>query len=438
MEPVRDRFVLQEEEARRLASEFGHPLYVVDEAFFRARIRRYRTAFATAAKDWELTYASKANSCLAILAIAAQEGCRIDCASEGELKAAILAGVPPSRIHLHGCCKSEAEIRFAIIQSVSQIVVDNKEELELLASLGLTLPDLLLRIAPGVDPKTNVKMATGQADTKFGFCMADGAAERAALFCIEHGLPLVGFHCHVGSQLMEPSAQLKGARALARFAVRLHAECGLKVRVINAGGGMGVPYKEEDTPLAIEDYCRLLVQGIEEELTGSGISPQIVQEPGRSLIAPAGLTLYEVGAVKKAVFEGGERTYACVHGGLADNPRPALYGAHYPLVHVSCDGRKTLETGTFTVSGRHCETDLLFADVSLPRDLKKGDLIQVLCTGAYNSAMASQYNRYPRPATLLKRLDGSYQVVQAADTWLEMFARERLPSDLSHPLDTLN
>lgn len=421
-----------------LVSEFGHPLYVVDEASFRGRIRRYRAAFAAAAEDWELTYASKANSCLAVLAIAAQEGCRIDCASEGELKAAILAGVPPSRIHLHGCCKSEEEIRFAIRQGVSQIVVDNREELELLASCGLPLPDLLLRIAPGVDPKTNFKMSTGQADTKFGFCMADGAAEAAALFCIERGLPLIGFHCHVGSQLMEPTAQLKGARALARFAVRLKAERGLEVRVINAGGGMGVPYKEDDSPLAIDDYCRLLVEGIKEELAGSGLVPQIVQEPGRSLIAPAGLTLYQVGVVKKAVFEGGERIYACVHGGLADNPRPALYGAQYPLVHVSGDGRETEATGTFTVSGRHCETDLLFADVTLPRDLKRGDLIQVLCTGAYNSAMASQYNRYPRPATVLKRLDGSYEVVQAADTWLEMFAREHLPVSLNPYPDTQN
>lgn len=426
--------MLEAEEARSLVADFGHPLYVIDEDTFRRRIRRYQAAFAAASDDWELTFASKANSALAVLAIACQEGCRIDCASEGELRAALMAGVPASRIHLHGSCKSEQEILFAISVGVSQIVVDNQDELEFLAGCGRDLPDLILRIAPGVDPKTNAKMATGQADTKFGFCMADGAAETAVIFCLEKGLPLVGFHCHVGSQLMDPTAQIVGARVIARFAARLKEAHGWEAKVINPGGGMGVPYRDEDEPLSMEEYCQRLVDGISDELKGSGLSPQLVQEPGRSLIAPCGLTLYEVGAVKRAVFEEGERIYACVHGGLADNPRPALYGASYPLVHVSGDGRDSAPNGTFTVSGRHCETDLLFPDVNLPRDLRKGDLIQVLCTGAYNSSMASQYNRYPRPAMLLRRPDGSFEVVQTADTWQEMFSREHLPEDLA-PLD---
>lgn len=430
MEPVQDRLVLQDEEARFLIKKFGHPLYVLDESIFRAGVRRYRAAFESVYSDSELTFASKANSTLALLAIAAQEGCRIDCASEGELRAALAAGVPPDRIHLHGNCKSESEIDFAVSSKVSQIVVDNREELEYLASLSRPLPDLLLRITPSVDPETNIKIRTGQGDTKFGFCLASGAADSAVDFCLEKGLPLVGLHCHVGSQLMNPEAQINGGRIIAGFASKLLKTKGWRAKVINTGGGMGVAYKPEDKPLAVEDYCRRLVDGIKQEMEDSGLTPQLVQEPGRSLVAMAGVTLYEVGVVKEVVYEGGSRTYACVHGGLADNPRPALYGSTYPLVHVAGTPREMAEDAVFTVSGRHCETDLLFADVNLPRDLQKGDLIQVLATGAYNSVMASQYNRYPRPRTVMKRLSGAWDIVQESDSWQDMFSREVMPSDL--------
>lgn len=430
MEPVQDRLVLGDEEARFLGREFGHPLYVLDEAIFRAGIRRYKAAFEAVHSNCELTFASKANSTLALLAIAAQEGCRIDCASEGELRAALAAGVPSDRIHLHGNCKSESEIDFAVSCGVSQIVVDNKEELEYLASLAGPLPKLLLRIAPSVDPETNIKIRTGQGDTKFGFCMASGSAEAAVDFCLEKGLPLIGLHCHVGSQLMNPEAQLNGGRIIARFAARMLRDKGWKAEVINSGGGMGVSYKPEDQPLSVEEYCQRLVEGISQELVGTGLDPQLVQEPGRSLVAYAGLTLYQVGVVKEVVFEGGGRTYACVHGGLADNPRPALYGSTYPLVHVPAQPRPLVDSKVFTVSGRHCETDLLFADVSFPRDLQKGDLIQVLVTGAYNAVMASQYNRYPRPRAVMQRLSGAWEVVQESDSWQDIFARENLPPDL--------
>lgn len=430
MEPVQDRLVLEDEEARFLAKEFGHPLYVLDEAIFRNGIRRYKAAFEAAWPNCELTYASKANSTLALLAIAAQEGCRIDCASEGELRAALAAGVPADRIHLHGNCKRESELDFALSCGVSQIVVDNREELEYLGSVKASLPELLLRIAPAVDPETNIKISTGQSDTKFGFCMADGAAEAAVDYCLERNLPLVGLHCHVGSQLMNPEAQINGGRILARFAARMLKEKGWKAKVLNPGGGMGVSYRPQDHPMLVEDYCQILAAGILQELEGTGLEPQLVQEPGRSLVAPAGLTLYQVGAVKRVVFEGGSRTYACVHGGLADNPRPALYGASHPVTHVAQLPRESADAAIFTVSGRHCETDLLFADVSLPGDLKKGDFLQVLLTGAYNACMASQYNRYPRPRAVMKRLSGAWEIVQESDSWEDIFARENLPSDL--------
>ncbi len=426
---------MEDDEARSLVKEFGHPLYVLDEAIFRSAIRRYKTAFESVWPSCELTFASKANSTLAVLAIAAQEGCRIDCASEGELRAAMLAGVPTRRIHLHGSCKSHSEIDFALKAGVSQIVVDNQEELEYLAGQNLPLPQLLLRLAPGVDPETNIKIATGQGDTKFGFSMSSGAAEKAVDYCLEHSLPLIGVHCHVGSQLMNPEAQINGGRILAKFAARMLRDKGWKAAVINTGGGMGVAYRPEDQPLSVEEYCSRLAGGIREELMGTDLDPQLVQEPGRSLIARAGLTLYQVGVVKEAVFEEGSRTFASVHGGLADNPRPALYGSTYPLKHVAAQPRETVEERVFTISGRHCETDLLFQDVKLPADLQKGDLIQVLVTGAYNMTMSSQYNRYPRPRAVIRRLSGTWEVVQEADSWQEIFSREYLPPDLLPSLE---
>ncbi|MFQ3586035.1 MAG: diaminopimelate decarboxylase [Fimbriimonadaceae bacterium] len=427
------RFRLTDDQAQLLADRFGTPLYVVDEAHFRARIRRYRAAFRAARPKSELTFASKANSTLALLAIAAQEGCMIDVASEGELRAALAAGVPAGRCHLHGNNKSEGELRFAIASGINQIVVDNFGEIESLVRAGAleAKTELVLRLAPGVDPKTHAKISTGQADTKFGFNIADGSAERALLRCLELGLNVVGVHCHVGSQLLDPEAQISGGELIAQFAVEMKSRHGFVSEVINVGGGLGVRYLDEDRPMDVEDYCRLVVEAVEKALDGSGLDPLLVQEPGRSLIAESGLTLYRVG-VRKTVpsREKGERTYLCVDGGLADNPRPALYGSRYAVAPTAV-GREggARELAPFTISGRHCETDRLFEDVMLPCDLREGDLLQVLCTGAYNSSMASNYNRYRRPATVLIRGSGEPVLVQRPETWEEMFAREILPED---------
>jgi diaminopimelate decarboxylase len=194
---------------------------------------------------------------------------------------------------------------------------------------------------------------------------------------------------------------------------------------------MGIRYTEDDQPMAPEDYCRMICEGIGSALEGSGLSPKLVQEPGRSIIGEAGVTLYEVGVVKTVPAAQGPRTYVSVDGGLSDNPRPALYGSPYPVEAISGDGRELGEPRAMTVSGRHCETDRLFVDKALPGDLERGDLLQVLCTGAYNSAMASNYNRFPRPATVLVRGDGRAQVVQHRETWDQVLAREALPEGLA-------
>lgn len=417
------RFVLTDDQARQLSTEFGTPLYVIGEAHLRDRIRRWRAASEAAWPGSEITFASKANSTLAVLKIAFEEGCLIDCASEGEFRAALAAGVPASRCHLHGNNKSRAEIEFAIEQKIGQIVVDSFEEIEMLQEFGQT-PDLIIRLAPGVDPVTHAKISTGQADTKFGFNIANGAAAAAVEKCLAANLPVKGFHCHVGSQLLDPEAQISGGEIIAQFAVEMHHKHGLVTEVINVGGGLGIRYTDADEPMAVEDYCAGIAEAVRKAFEGTDMTPTLVQEPGRSIIGESGVTLYSVGVVKTVPrLAKGERIYLAVDGGLSDNPRPALYGSKYTVLPIAGEGT----TKPFTISGRHCETDKLFEDVELPANLKRGDLLQVLCTGAYNSAMASNYNRYPRPATALIREDGSFLLVQRRDTWDEMIAREILP-----------
>lgn len=422
------RFRLSNERAEKLATQFGTPLYVIDEAHFRSRIRRYIQAFQSAWPGSELAFASKANSTLAVLAIAHQEGCKIDVASEGELRAALAAGVPAIDCHMHGNNKSRAEIEFALKSGIGMIVVDHFGEIELLGELLRgTSPPCVLRLAPGVDPITHKAISTGQADTKFGFSIQDGSAEKATRRCMELGLPLIGFHCHVGSQLLDPEAQRTGGKAIAEFATRMKSASGFAATYLNLGGGLGVKYVDEDEPIEVEEYCRLVCSSVRDSLAVSSLDPVLGQEPGRALVAESGVTLYRVGVVKPISLQGRTKTYVSVDGGLADNPRPSMYEARYTVEAVSPRVANTIQV---TISGRHCESDLLFEDVTLPADIAVGDILQVLCTGAYNSSMASNYNRYPRPATVLVRDNGAFALVQRADSWDEMVAREYLPEGL--------
>ncbi|MCZ7580221.1 MAG: diaminopimelate decarboxylase [Fimbriimonadaceae bacterium] len=426
------RFRLTEEQARRLATEFGTPLYVLDETSLRERIREFVVAARRAYANSQVSYASKANSTLAVLAIAHQEGCSLDVASEGEFRAALAAGVPPQACYLHGNNKSRQELSFAIEQGIGAIVIDHFGEIEMLKALASNAPhcpQLLLRLAPGVDPKTHEKIATGQADTKFGFNIADGAALRAAERTLKANLPLAGFHCHVGSQLMDSEAQTSGAELIARFAIEAKATLGFVATVLNVGGGLGVRYTDSDRPEPVDSFCQNIAAAVRATLRGSSIDPILIFEPGRSLVAESGVTLYTVGVVKTVPVSAGKtRTYVAVDGGLSDNPRPALYGAKYSVERVAPPPAGP--TRVVTVSGRHCETDRLIAEASLPEDIAPGNLVQVLTTGAYASSMASNYNRYPRPATVLVRPDGEFRTVQVRETFDSMLAREVVPDDL--------
>ncbi|HVT10888.1 MAG TPA: diaminopimelate decarboxylase [Fimbriimonadaceae bacterium] len=450
--PSDNRFRVSAAQARDLVRQFGTPLYVVDEAHFRGRIREYLGAFRAAYPRSELSFATKANSTLALIAIAHREGCSIDVASEGELRAALAAGVPASACYFHGNNKTRAELAFAIEQGIGHIVLDHFGEIEMVAELGVPAgTNVILRLAPGVDPVTHHKISTGQADTKFGFNIADGSAEQATVRCLEHGLPLYGFHCHVGSQLLDPEAQRSGGELIASFAVEMKEKHGFAAGYLNVGGGLGVRYTGDEEPMPIGEYCALVVEAVRNALGDSGLDPILGQEPGRALVSESGVTLYTVGVVKTVPAPGrGSRTYVAVDGGLSDNPRPALYGSKYEIGRVLRGTATHTEpadpldrlgnfgaslpagpgTMTVTVSGKHCETDKLFEDVELPDDTSPGDVLQVLCTGAYNSSMASNYNRYPRPATVLIREDGGFSLIQRRETWEEMLAREIVPTEL--------
>lgn len=434
------RFRLSDLEVRSLADRFSTPLYVLDERTIRSRIREYWDAFAACWPRVRLSYASKANGTLAVLAIAHKEGLWIDCASEGELRAALAADVPAERCCLHGNNKSAAELLFALDAGIGEVVADNFEELALLAThfeIGASRKrtSVLLRLAPGVLPDTHQKISTGQAETKFGFSIADGSAEVALRYCMDRGIPVHGFHCHVGSQLLDPEAQIAGGRALAYFAIEMKRNLGFEADLLNMGGGLGARYTDEER-MSVQAYCRMLVNAIAPILAEGGLSPMLAQEPGRAIVAEAGVTLYQVGVVKQA---GGTR-FVVVDGGMADNPRPALYGAKYEVVLTACHAGRSRTVPSETrepdytrtvVAGRHCESDMLFEGVRLPETVEPGDFLQVLTTGAYASSMASNYNRYPRPATLLLREDGRVEMVQRPDTYEEMMAREMLPEDLA-------
>lgn len=432
-----------------LARRFGTPLYVVDEARVRERIRAFRLALERAWSRSRLVYAAKANPARAILQIAHAEGCGIDVASEGELRAALAAGIPASACILHGNNKSRSELELAFSVRVGHIVVDNFTELNLIfeiararreretdveasempASLGShRSPALLIRVTPGIDPHTHAKISTGQEDTKFGFSIPGGVAERAVVTCLGLGLPLEGFHLHVGSQVTDPGVHRAAAEIMGAFASDIQRRHRYQARVLNLGGGFPARYLDSEETPPIEQTCRSMIEGLLSALGEAGGHPIVMLEPGRALVAEAGVTLYTVGAVKSVLLpDGRERLFVAVDGGYGDNPRPALYGARYEVIAVPQDplswpGEPVLRP--VTVVGRHCENDTLFADVMLPVGLREGDLLQVLTTGAYHASMANNYNLFPRPATVLIRPDGRAKIIQRRETHEELLARE--------------
>ena len=385
-----------------LAAEFSTPLYVVDEAELIGRMRTYRESFGD---DFDVAYASKALCVTGVLQLAAREGLWVDVASRGELRTAARARFPMERVIHHGNNKALDELAEAVELGVGRIVVDSLTELERVAELGRAAGrdvDILVRITPGVDADTHTHIATGHDEAKFGLSLAAGLAHTAIEQALKgDGVALRGLHAHVGSQLVTTASFEAAVHTLMALFADIHQRHGLWLSELNVGGGLGIAYTPYEPELSIADYASGLRATVNEAARREGVPvPRITVEPGRSIAGPAGLTLYTVGTIKDVP---GVCTFAAVDGGMSDNLRPSLYGARYEVVPA---GGRRQEDGRdrhpFNVVGKHCETgDVVAAGVWLPADLAEGDLLAVAATGAYGYAMASNYNRLPRPAMVL-------------------------------------
>ncbi|HXW76214.1 MAG TPA: diaminopimelate decarboxylase [Candidatus Eremiobacteraceae bacterium] len=397
----------------RLARDFGTPLLVIDEALLRASMRRFRAAFDRAGWRATVAYAGKALLLKAIARIACDEGLDVVVCSLGELATALDAGMPSNRYVLHGSYKTDAELDAAIERRVGTIVIDHAGEIGELGrrarSAGVTCA-VMVRINPGISAPTHQHIRTAAPESKFGFCVDDGQAiEAVRAVAREPGLKLTGVHCHVGSQIADLETFGREATVLADFALQAYHDTGIALDAIDAGGGLAISDGSVIAP-SPEAWAACIYDALERSLSGSDIPrPRLIVEPGRALIGPAGTTLYRIG-VRKRLADG--TVALIVDGGLSDNPRPALYEATYPVEIAKRRG--DAPDGRYAIFGRHCETDSLFADVALP-DPQPGDLLAVHGTGAYTYSMASNYNRFCRPAVVLAS-GGAARIIARRET----------------------
>jgi len=394
-------------DAEALAREHGTPAYVFAEDDLRARARAFTGALA-AHHDGpgQVVFASKALPCTPVLRLFAEEGLGCDAASGGELHLALHAGFAPERIYLHGNAKSRAELAMAVEAGVGTIVLDNGEDALRLAELlgGRGTQRVLLRVTPGVDADTHEAILTGQAGSKFGFAPEDA---RALIAEAPAGLEIAGLHMHLGSQLFALEPYRRAIRALSTLG---------DFGTYDLGGGLGVPYTAEDPRLDVETWVAGMVEAAHAELRSAG-PLELVLEPGRALVANAGVTLYSVESVKTGVA--GERLVA-VDGGMSDNLRPMLYGAGYEAHVVTRMGAEGVPS---SVVGKHCESgDVLVRDAELP-DPRPGDVIVTPATGAYGYALANNYNGQPRPPVVFCS-GGRSRVVVRRETYEELHGRD--------------
>jgi diaminopimelate decarboxylase len=418
-----------------LARDFGTPLYVLDEDLLVRNCRRYVQAYKRLYPEGEteIAFAGKAFLTAAMCAVAAREDMSLDVVSAGEIHTARAANYPMSRVFFHGNNKSIEELELALDLGVGRIVADNLAELDMLDALARRRSqtvDVLPRLTPGIDPHTHKLIRTGQADTKFGLNIKDGSAMKGVKAALAaSGINLKGIHCHVGSQLLDTEAHERGTAIMVAFMKEVLDETGYAVEQLNLGGGLGIRYIESHNPPSIEQFAEVVIGTVRREIQRFGLAfPRIIQEPGRSIVGEAGITLYTVGTIKEVPIteEPGSRTYLAVDGGMSDNPRPALYDAIYTpmLANKANDPADWL----VTIAGKHCETDTLIKDAVIPR-AKAGDLLAVLSTGAYNYSMSSNYNRFPTPAAVLVR-ESKAELVVRRDSLDDLIANDVIPDRL--------
>jgi len=396
-----------------LAAQYGTPLMVMDESLIRSRCREYLTAAAAfLPAGSKPLYASKAFSVKRIYEVMAEEGMGVDVVSVGELYTAKTAGFPVENAYFHGNSKTDSDIRFAMEQGIGHFVCDNMDELTAIdaeAARQGKKQKLLLRLTPGIDPHTHEKINTGRIDCKFGAAIETGQAEELLLHALSlPNIEVEGYHCHIGSQIFEPDPFCDAAIMMLQFLADMKQKHGFEAPVLNLGGGMGVPYIEADGQINYGENIRNIGLLITETCEKLGVTPPaILLEPGRSIVADAGMTLYTVTGTKDIP---GFKNYAAVDGGMSDNPRFALYQSDYTALLASRMNEKS--DFVCTVAGCCCESgDLIQEDVVLPKP-KRGDTLAILTTGAYNYSMASNYNRIPRPPVVMLTEKGSYIAVR--------------------------
>lgn len=407
-----------------LAAKHGTPAYIMDENAIRENCRRYTDAVKKYYNgNGMVLYASKAFSCLEVYRMMKDEGMGVDAVSGGEIYTALKAGFPAEKIFFHGNNKSEEELKFALSNGVGRIVVDNMTELDLLNKLAAEcgkVANILFRIKPGIDAHTHSFVMTGQIDSKFGVALETGEAEEIISYALNlENVKVKGIHCHIGSQIFELKPFEEAAAVMVNFMGDIRDKYGVELEELDLGGGFGIKYVEGDAPIEYGKYIEAVSKVVCRVAAERNLKvPFIIMEPGRSIVASCGLTVYKVGSVKNIPDV---RTYVSVDGGMGDNPRFILYGSEYDAVLV--EKPDATKCGKVTIVGKCCESgDILIEDIEMP-EIKAGDLLAVLATGAYNYSMSSNYNRIPKLPVVFVA-DGKDRVVVKRETYEDLIRND--------------
>jgi diaminopimelate decarboxylase len=424
----KDNLTFEGVKLKDIAREYKTPCIVYSEKVIRDNCQEYCNAFRNNKINYEVLYAGKAFLVKALCKILDEEGMAIDASSGGEIYTALSADFPASKIYFHGNNKSEDEIRYALKNNVGTIMIDNLCELDLVDKIAKELNkkvNIMVRIIPGVDTHTHEKIRTGQVDSKFGFPILE--LENVFSRILEkENLNYMGLHCHIGSQLLEVQYHLQAIVEMVQAIKVIEDRFKIKTRMLNLGGGLGVRYTSKDKPVSITIFITNIIEKIKQVCQEKEVAlPKILIEPGRSIVAEAGITLYRVGAIKEIP---GLKKYVIVDGGMADNPRPSLYDAEYEAVLINKITQDSTEN--VTVAGKYCESgDILIKNIELPR-VEGGDLIVFFTTGAYHYSMASNYNGIPRPPVVLVN-KGKHELIVKGETYQDIVHNHILPSWLN-------
>ena len=406
---------------RELAEQFGTPLYVYDESAMRKQLQTFTDSFRSNVLDTRVIYASKAFNCKAMIELVRAYGCGLDVVSGGELYTALKTDFDPAHIYFHGNNKTPAEIRMALDGGVGTFVIDNEmEAAELLKQIKDTETDVFLRINPGIEAHTHQYIVTAHVDSKFGISFLNEEELIETIRILQSGNNVVfdGIHAHIGSQIFDGQAFAEEIRKLFAFAAHLKEDYDITIHTIDIGGGFAVRYTDADSPIPIGEVCRMILNTASDENRKlNGQIKRLLIEPGRSIVAEAGYTIYTVGGIKKTP----NKTYLFVDGGMSDNIRPALYQAEYDAFLAGKENEPA-ET-EYTVAGKCCESgDILIQKIRLPK-AETGDLLVMKTTGAYGYSMASHYNKLLLPAVVFAK-DGTSRTVIRRETYEHMLSLE--------------